>query len=348
MPSSEFERIRWLQRLTSRLGSPPRSGRTLLGIGDDAALWSPPAGTAVVLTTDSQVEGIHFRREWLPPRQIGARAVATAASDIAAMAAIPGGVLLSFTLPRETSDSFFRALYRGALGEAKRQGLAVLGGNLSSGPLTLTVAVVGSVHPRRAVLRRGARPGDGIYVTGWPGRSRLGLAMVKRGVRGMLVGHRKAVSACVRAFAEPRPRIREGQFLASHTRLHAMLDLSDGLAQDLGRILEIGSTPRAAAEDGVGAVLDGRGLADLLGENGCGALARRLGLDPLAIVLEGGEDYELLFTAPAGGPERIASRFRRRFGIPLTRIGTIEGRPGLHLEGQTKRIAAAGYDHFRA
>ncbi len=342
-PSSEFERIRWLKKLTSRLGHPPRGGRLLIGIGDDAALWSPPAGNAVVLTTDSQVEGVHFRREWLSPHQIGARAVAAAASDIAAMAATPGGVLLSFTLPRETPDSFFRALFRGALQEACRNGLAVLGGNLSCGPLTLSVTAVGSVHARRAVLRSGARPGHGLYVTGWPGRSRLGLAVLTRGSPGRTIAHRRAVSLGVRAFAEPHPRIEEALFLAREADPRAMLDLSDGLAQDLEHILGAD----AALGRGLGAVLDGGRMADLFKKGGCGALARRLGLDPLDLVLEGGEDYELLFAAPAGRPERIAERFRRRFGIPLTRIGTVEARPGLRLEGRRGRITAAGHDHFR-
>ena len=343
MPAGEFDLIRWLERATGRAarGGPRPTGRTILGIGDDAALWQPPAGHAVVLTVDAQVEGIHFRRGWLAPGEIGARAVSVSASDLAAMAARPAGILLDITLPRGRPESFFRALYRGALAEARRLGLAVLGGNISAGPLQVSVTSTGAARPGGVLTRAGARPGDGIYVTGWPGRASIGLALLasRRRARSRAAG--AAVKRCLRAFISPRARIAEALEIARTIRPRSMIDLSDGLTQDLGHILERSSGRR-------GAVLDEQAICGLIGEGGVAGLCGRLRIDPLAAALGGGEDYELLFTAPPGRTERAARAFRRRFGIPITRIGTVIDGEGLFLKcfDGPQRIEPRGYDHF--
>jgi thiamine-monophosphate kinase len=338
MASLEFDRIRWLDGITRRISPRGSCGRVHLGIGDDAALWAPPAGCAAVLTVDVQVEGTHFRRGWLRPGEIGARAVAASASDLAAMAARPGGLLLAFTLPRETPETFFRAIFRGALAEARRSGLEILGGNLSSGPLQLSVTAVGAVRPGEAVARDGARPGDGIYATGWPGRSRIGRAVLEA---SSAAGSRGA-PGCLRAFRAPRARIREGLWIARTIRPRAMVDISDGLALDLSHILEKSPYRRKPP----GAVLDISAIGTLLEEGGAGRLAHSLGLDVLEATLAGGEDYELLFTAPPGPAERTAARFRRRFGIPLTRVGTVVVDGGIRSRDGAP-IRAGGFDHFR-
>lgn len=344
MHSRELERIRWILSLGGR-PEPAGSGRVVIGNGDDAAVWIPPPGAAAVLTVDAQVEGIHFLPGWLTPGEIGARAVAASASDLAAMAARPGGILLAITLPREVPESFFRALYRGALGEARREGLTVLGGNLSAGALTVTVTAVGSVRPAEAVSRSGGRPRDGLYVTGWPGRSSIGLALLRARRKPAASNHRAAL-LCRRAFASPRPRLSEACALARLVRPRAMVDLSDGLCRDLSHLLGAGvqSAARASRGHRLGAALFTERLEALLLEGGCAALSRSLGLDPLAAALHGGEDYELLFAADPLRVDPILARFRARFGIPLTRIGTVESRPGLRAGG--KEIRARGFDHF--
>jgi thiamine-monophosphate kinase len=336
MASLEFDRIRWLDGITRRISPGGSCGRVHLAIGDDAALWTPPAGCAAVLTVDVQVEGIHFRSGWLRPEEIGARAVAASASDLAAMAARPGGILLALTIPRGTPESTFRALYRGALEEARRSGLEVLGGNLSSGPLQLSVTAVGAVRPGEAVARGGARPGDGIYVTGWPGRSRIG-----RGVLEAPAAGRPGERACLRAFKAPRARIREALWIAGRFRPRAMVDISDGLALDLSHILEM--SPSLGKRPG--AVLDLPAIGALLEDGGAGGLARSLGLNPIEAALTGGEDYELLFAAASGPAGRAAAGFRRRFGIPLTRVGTVVKDPGIRSSDGGK-IRAGGFDHF--
>ncbi len=349
LPSPELDRIRWLSRAANRL-APGRTSRTsgklVMGIGDDAALWEAPPGHVVVLTVDVQVEGIHFRRGWLHPEEIGARAVATSASDLAAMAAKPSGILLALTLPRETPERFFRALYRGVLGEARRLHLQVLGGNLSAGPLQVTIASIGSVHREAAVKRAGARPGHGIYVTGWPGRAAVGQSILSAKDKRKKIQLRRSGSACLRAFVSPRARIREALFIARKIQPRAMIDLSDGLVLDLSRILEHGSPGQP------GASLDLDSLLALFEEDGCGELAMRLGINPADAVLRGGEDYELLFTVPVGRAERATGEFRKRFCIPLTRVGTVERRGGLTMKGanvpgRARNITPRGYDHFR-
>jgi thiamine-monophosphate kinase len=343
LPAGEFDLIRWLERETGRRarGGVP-AGRVILGIGDDAALWRPPAGHAVVLTVDAQVEGIHFRPGWLTPEEIGARAVSVSASDLAAMAARPAGVLLDITLPRGRPESYFRAIYRGALAEARRLGLAIMGGNISAGPLQMSVTSIGAVRPGKEMQRTGAKTGDGIYVTGWPGRAAIGLSILARRGRARARAAGAAGKRCLQAFISPRARIAEAQEIAHAIRPRSMVDLSDGLTQDLGHILE-----KSAGRSG--AVLDEQVIRGLIGARGVAALSQKLKIDPLSAALGGGEDYELLFIAPAGRAERGAAAFRRRFGIPITRVGTIVAAGGMFLadqNGRRRRIRPKGFDHF--
>lgn len=347
MPPGELERIRWIAKTAGIPAGKGVSGRTILGIGDDAALWKAPAGHAAVLTVDVQVEGVHFHSAWLRPEEIGIRAVASSASDLAAMAARPAGILVAISLPGRTTERFFRGLYGGILEEARRLGLAVLGGNLSAGPLQVSITSIGSARPEEAVARAGARPGDGLYVTGWPGRAFLGQALLSRKGMRKKLGRGAAGKACVRAFATPRARIEEARWIAGSARPRALIDLSDGLALDLSRILERSAAPGRSP----GADLSRDSIISLLEEDGCHALASRLGVSPLGAALEGGEDYELLLAAPAAAAERASENFRKRFGIPLTRIGTVTRQRGLRLmgkgiPGKGRKIRPGGFDHF--
>ena len=348
MASSEFERIAWLRAATARSlrrqSGARGAGRLLCGIGDDAALWAPPRGQTVVLTVDAQVEGIHFRRTWLTPKQIGARAVVASASDLAAMGAAPAGVLFAFTIPHKTSDAYFRRLYRGALQAAHRLKLSVFGGNLTSGPLALTVTSIGTVRARSAVRRSGARPGDGIFVTGRPGHAALGCALLQAPapLRSRLV-RGTAGAACVTRFRAPSARIAEAQYLCVRAPIHAMVDVSDGLVADLAHLFE----SRAP----IGATLHSDRLRTLSVSTKILALSRKLGVDPMHCVLHGGENYELLLAAPIAAMERIARPFAGRFGVPLTQIGVVKAGRGITLRGATgngeQPLTPRGFDHFR-
>ena len=301
---AEFDIIRELQA---------RWGSLAVGLGDDAAVITPPRGDDVVASTDAAVEGVHFRREWLTAREIGYRAVTAALSDLAAMAARPIGVLISLTLPREEKD--LDALADG-IGDAVRSADTVIrGGNLSRGQLlSITTTVLGSaMTPLR---RDAARPGNHLYVTGSLGGPGAAL-------RALLEGGKPSAAHRER-FARPVARLAEARWLASRGAV-AAIDISDGLLSDLGHLasasgvsldISLGSVPR---------------LANVTAED-----------------VLGGEEYELLVSAARPLP---AEEFASRFGIALTRIGQVEQGPaGVRVTGGSspRIVTLPGYDHFSA
>lgn len=344
--TSETERIRWLSDIVAR-DSAPASGRgvgasgTWVGVGDDAAVWRPPEHHGVVLTVDVQVEGTHFRRDWLTARELGRRALEVAGSDLAAMAAEPGGILVSLTLPPEEDESYFRELWLGIAEAAGGHDLVILGGNLARGPLTIGITAVGSVPPDRVIRRGGAGVGDAILVGGYPGRAALG--------RELLLGGRRdsapVAEAARSAFRSPRARLLEALELVKRAMPTAMIDVSDGVGIDLAHVL--------GASGNVRAVLDaGRLRQALAGDGPDGAawreLSRSLGRDLADAVLSGGEDYELLFTMNQEAATRLEQAPPGRHGR-ITRIGRLEHGKGEILveeEGRQGPWTPAGFDHF--
>lgn len=280
-----------IERIRSAL---PRGGEgVVLGVGDDCAVLTPPPGERLVATVDMLVEGVHFHRSALDGEGLGRRALAVNLSDIASMGARPLWALVSLGLPAWVDDGFLAALYRGIGDLATRYGLAVVGGNLTRLPerLAIDITVVGAAA--RPVARGGARPGDALYVTGCLGAAAAELA----GGR-----HR-----------EPEPRLSEGRALAASGGVRAMIDISDGLVQDLGHV---------CAASGVGAALAAGSIPVAAGAT-------------LEQALYGGEDYELLLAAEPAA----------RLPLPLYRIGEL--RPageGLTLDGRP--LPVRGWDHF--
>lgn len=311
----EFARIGRIEAILGRSRSD-----VAVGIGDDAAVLAP-SPHAQVLTVDTQVEDVHFRRDFAPLDVLGRRAFTAAASDLAAMGARPRVALLSLVLPATLGDEELFALVSGVAAGADAIGAAVVGGNLSGGSeLSITHTVVGELDGE-PLLRRGARPGDHLFVTGAPGARALGLAALLEGRRS-----EPLLRPFVAAFLSPVARIAEGRRLRG--RATAALDVSDGLAQDLGHL---------CAASGVGAVLEAERLPF---PPGFVEAAARLGKSPLELALHGGEDYELLFAA---APDSEAAMVGHR-------IGTITAEPGLGLleDGRTRPIEARGYRHFDA
>lgn len=309
----EFSRI---GRIEAILGRP--RGDVTVGIGDDAAVLAP-SPCAQVLTVDTQVEGVHFRRDFASLAVLGRRAFTAAASDLAAMGARPRVALLSLILPASLGDDELFSLVSGVAAGADAIGATVVGGNLSAGSeLSITHTVVGELEGD-PLLRRGASPGDHVFVTGTPGARALGLA-------ALLAGRADEPSfrPFVAAFLAPVARIAEGRRLRG--RATAALDVSDGLAQDLGHL---------ASASGVGAVLEAERLPFA---PGFVEAASALGTSPLELALHGGEDYELLFTAK---PDSDAARVGHR-------IGVVTEEPGLHLleAGRARPLEARGYRHF--
>lgn len=302
----------------------PRAG-VLIGIGDDAALVRAPA--KLLLTTDVLVEDEDFRRDYHPPRLLGRKALNVNLSDIAAMGGRPRHALAGLALPGDIDDGWLRLFMAGFREAARKAGVALVGGDLSEAD-RIVIAVTVTGEAGRPVRRSGARPGDGIFVSGTLGDAAGGLRLLEKGgIHGVV----KAVRPLVDAFLDPAPRLELGALLARRGLASAMIDLSDGLSVDLAHICE---------ESGVGAEVEASRVP-------VSEALERFALDPLALAVDGGEDFELLFTVrPArwAEVERLAARHR------LSRIGTVTAGRRISLLGPGRKrrpLRAGGFEHFK-
>jgi thiamine-monophosphate kinase len=313
-PGIEFDLIR---RIADRLG--PRAR----GLGDDCALLQV-GQTTLAVSTDLSVEGVHFRREWLTPTEIGWRAAASALSDLAAEGATPIGLMASVGVPPDAGEGNLESIMEGVGDAAVAAGASVSGGDLSAAPVwTIDVTVFGTAE--RPVRRDGALAGDSVWVTGELGGAR---AALKRWLSG-----EAPAKAARQAFAHPMPRITAGLRLA-RAGARAMIDLSDGLAGDAGHL---------AAASGKAVVID---LERLPIHPDVEAMARELGTSSEQFAALGGEDYELLAVMPPGFTEREAHDFTAATGVALRRIGTVETGSGARFRDDDTLVRLAGYDHF--
>jgi thiamine-monophosphate kinase len=319
---NEFQRI---ARFFAPLAAPGA-----LGLLDDVALIDGPPGMQYVLKTDAIVEGVHFRPDD-PPAQVGQKLLRVNLSDLAAKGAAPVGYLLMTALPPSRDEAWLAEFAAGLAADQATFGIGLLGGDsvATPGATTLSVAAIGRVAAGRAVLRRGARPGDLIYVSGTLGDAALGLKAAAGGLAG--------IDAAARAFLIdryrlPQPRLALGAALVGTAR--AMMDISDGLVADLGHICEV---------SGVGATIEAALLP--LSHAAKASLAGEPAL--LGSVLGGGDDYELLFTAPAAAA--ALAELGERIGVAVTAIGRIEAGQGVRVldpEGRPVAVPVAGYQHF--
>jgi thiamine-monophosphate kinase len=319
MPQGEFEFIaRRLRPLATAPGA--------LDLTDDAALLDPSPGQQLVLAKDAMVAGVHFL-EGDPPGQIAQKLVRVNLSDLAAMGAAPLGYLLALARAKEISDQWLAEFCAGLAADNAEFQIALLGGDTvaTSGPLTLSLTAIGEVPRGKALLRSGAAPGDDLWVSGTLGDAALGLKVL----RGELELAADARDYLIERYRLPRPRLALGQALRGIAS--AAIDISDGLLADLGHVLETSA---------VGAELH----ADQLPLS---SAAQDL---PAArdAALAGGDDYELLFTAPSERRSEIDA-LARRLDLALTRIGAIRGEPGLSVldeAGRALPILKAGWQHF--
>jgi thiamine-monophosphate kinase len=313
-PGREFDLIR------SFLPVLPAHDAVIVSAGDDAAVLRD----GWVLSTDASVEDVHFRRSWLEPEEIGYRAVAVALSDLAAMAAAPVAILVSLVLTAADYATVAARVMAGAARAAARFGAAVPGGDTTrtAGPLVIDVTALG--RSERPILRSGARAGDEVWVTGALGAAASAVVAWRAG--------RAPDRAARAAFAEPQPRLAEALWLAEQLELHALIDLSDGLASDAAHLAAASNVAlRIEAPEVPVHTAAGRGG------------------DSMRLALSGGDDYELCFTAAARAVQPIQESFRRMFQLPLTRIGTVHAGSGLEIvDGSGQRVNAhmKGYDHF--
>lgn len=309
-------------------GGSNRGGWLRLGIGDDAALVRAGARNDTVLSFDPFLEGVHFLLDVHSADSVGFKALARAASDLAAMGATPRGFLLGLALPARLTRGWLDGFLAGMGRAARRFGLHLAGGDVSRHPtVAISVTVIGEVARGRALTRSGARPGDSIFMSGTPGVAQLGLELVLRRMH-----RRSRWDSLLRRHAYPEPRIALGELLAHRRLASAAIDTSDGLSTDLARLCTAGN---------VGAVI----WQDRLPRPRVPEELREPGLDPLGLALNGAEDYELLFTVPRAKRHRVPRKFG---GIPLTEIGVITRSRGILLETPTGRetLPARGWDHF--
>jgi thiamine-monophosphate kinase len=346
-----------IERIRRRVPPPPDS--VLIGIGDDAAVAVPERGALEVITTDALVEGVHFDRRFSSAADVGFKAIAVNASDIAAMGGRPRLALLSLILPPELPASAVEELVDGVLEMTAMCRAVLVGGNIarSPGPLVVDVVMTGSVKPRKVLTRSGGRPGDVLYVTGAIGAAAAGLGWLRSragagapGLEGEIASagvawtgtagqaspaSSDAMGDCVARHRRPEPRLRVGALLGRNRAASACIDLSDGLADAVHRIAEA---------SGTGATIDAAALP-------VHAAAREwftaTAHDPVLAGITGGDDYELLFAVPARARGRFRSVVADARGLTMTRIGELTADRAVHLmrDGRAEPLPA-GFTHF--
>ncbi len=320
------------------------AAQVTLGVGDDCALLQPRPGQQWAVSTDLLIEGRHFLSTVAPDR-LGHKALAVNLSDLAACGAQPVAYTLALSLP-SVDEAWLAAFAQGLHALADAHGIALVGGDTTRGPLAIGITVMGEVPPGQALLRSGAKAGDELWVSGHLGDARLALEVF----RGSLSVPLPVWELARQRMEQPTPRVALG--LALRGVASAAADVSDGLCGDLGHIL---------AASGVGAVIDAADAIETIASRGVwmgasGRLDSNLSANPplpaewqwLDWVLNGGDDYELVFTAPSALTEAVRLAAAAA-GTPVRRIGRIQAESGLWLrerDGVLTRLPTRGFDHF--
>lgn len=336
MQVSKLGEFGLIARIAEIVGEPGND--VVVGIGDDVAVLRTGGDKYLLATCDIQVEGVHFIRERISPNQLGRKAVAINLSDIASMGGVPKQLLISLILPQDTAVSYVDALYEGMKEETGQYGVDIVGGNIarSLSGLIVDIFLLGEVEPEFLLLRSGAKVGDQVLVTGYVGDSAAGLALL---LAPEVICDNAHASKVLEAHLTPTPRLKEGRVIAKSGMASAMIDVSDGTIGDLGHICE---------RSGVGAIVWAERLPI---SEAARAAAKAVGRNPLEWALGGGEDYELLFTAPPDRVEELASLVLTETGTPVSVIGEIvPAEKGIRVVGEGGEplsLEREGWDHFR-
>jgi thiamine-monophosphate kinase len=343
--------FRFLDRLRQQANSRRHSTRVITGIGDDASIISEAAHRDLIVTTDLLIEGVDFYFEATPARLLGHKALAVSLSDIAAMGARPCWSFLSFGVPRARWDGNFKdEFFAGYLALADQFGVTLSGGDVSESPngIVIDSIILGEVESNAAVKRSGARPGDQIYVTGNLGGAAAGLKLIEMGARvsepravatGSCDSERSpsdddAIQSLLLRQLRPQPRVGWGIVLGEQALATAMIDISDGLSSDLHHLCQ---------ESQAGALIDAS-LIPL--DSDVKQLCGRRALDPLALALHGGEDFELLFTISPANVTRLPKKVD---GVQISRIGEITNQTASIRLAEKNRewdLPPRGFQHF--
>lgn len=321
MPLSEFEIIeKYFRHLTGA------DDRVAVGIGDDAAVIEIPTGQQLAVSVDTLVSGVHFLAD-AAPYDVGFKSLAVNISDIAAMGGQPRWAMLALTIP-ESNSAWLKQFAAGFAAVARQYGVSLIGGDLTHGPLSITIQIMGLVAAGRAITRGGAQVGDDVYVSGSLGGAGLALRHFSKKLPAAIQPSPTSIDRLLR----PEPRVALG--LALIDLAHAAVDISDGLAADLGHILEM---------SGKGAVVDLECVPL------CADLLQIKDQDKrYQLALSAGDDYELCFTAPRDKRDEVAA-LSARVNLPLTRIGEITDGNAIvwrTASGSEYRLKDPGYRHF--
>jgi thiamine-monophosphate kinase len=343
---SEFDFIKGIRDRVAKRQSPDLVLDLVWGIGDDAAILREREGRETLVTVDLMVEEIDFKLEYAPPRLLGHRALAVSLSDIAAMGGKPAFSLLTLGIPKRFQISnpesriFFEEFFAGYFALAEKYSVSLIGGDISSTPdrLTIDSIVIGHCGAGQAVRRCGAKVGDAIYLTGAVGASAAGLKLLLNGAQ-INENEDSPAQSALHAHLKPEPPVAFGRRIAERGLAHSMIDVSDGLAQDLLRICE---------ESGVSAIVDFDSVP-------LAAEVSLISKEPEAafeFAIQGGEDFELLLTASGSNEVRLFE-IAANCGVRLSRIGEIitgdQARPGplLSRGSEVKHLSIHGFDHFQ-
>jgi len=321
----EFGLIEKIARAT------PKGRGVRLGIGDDAAWVTSKTGSCLI-TADLLLEGVHFDLRWTSFFALGYKTVAVNLSDIAAMGGVAAYLILSLGIPVEYHSEDIEEFYRGVKFLSAKSGVALVGGDISAAQSLIISACVIGHAPHIPVRRQGAKPGNDIYVTGQLGDSGLALKLLKS---TSSQPPEKALAYLLRRHNKPTPRLAAGALLAKERLATAMIDISDGLLQDLGHVCRASSVGAVIWEDSLPLSPAYRALA---------------GKDGRRYALAGGEDYELLFCAPRSKRSHIEN-LEKQAQVQITRIGRCapvrEGIRVLDSTGKQRAIRTQGHDHFK-
>ncbi len=302
--------------LINKITKKPRNKDILVGIGDDAAVIKFKKGLQV-LTTDTLVEGDHFRREWFSPKQIGMKAIEINISDVAAMGAIPNYVLVSLALPNELDLQFVEDLYKGMWKTCDKYNTEIIGGNMThSENIIISITMTGKVEKKNLSLRSGAKSGDLILVSGYLGNGKAGLQLFKNNLKGF--------EKVRKNYLEPKANLDIGLKIAPY--VNSMIDVSDGLAPEIGHICD---------ESKCGAILY---IDKIPIKDDVRKVAKKLDEKEYDYALFGGEDFELVYTVSKENLGKVNGFL----------IGEITGKKDVFLsyKGKAKKLTKSGYDHF--
>jgi thiamine-monophosphate kinase len=311
----------------------------IVGIGDDVAVLRGRGGEWILAKVDSQVEGVHFKREAISPHQLGRRALTINLSDIAAAGGRAEWALVSLALPTDTEVTWVDQFYQGMMEEGSRFGVAIVGGNMArlETAVFIDVFVLGHVRPEHLLLRSGAVPGDRVLVTGTLGDSTAGLSLLQDPALSIPSPEREMLLS--RHFT-PTPRLSEAGIIAGSGLATGMIDLSDGLSSDIGHICDRSHVGVRLWAERLPISQATRRVAELTGR------------EPWHLALDGGEDYELCFTVPPDKAEDLIAAVEGDTGTPVTVVGEIlasEGGRWLQVEdGRAAPLEAKGWQHFQA